>query len=204
MSEQLIVALVGLVGIALGAALAGLGFLLRRQITGAQAHERVALLNSLADLKAKLVAGGMSLDQVSDLEAFLKEDKGSTSVVALDAIAGTQASTEGGLDDNLPQEYWTTVAMRGRAGARFDVVEAEIAEALAELHMLTRESRRTILEQAQAAWQEFRASEASFAASQYEGGTLAPLIGTLRAIQVSEHRLTELRALVAERKNFQG
>ena len=94
--------------------------------------------------------------------------------------------------------------MGARAAARLHVLQAEMDEALTELHTLIDEERRGYLGEVQRAWRAHSICEMTYAGSRYEGGTLGPLIGTLRGVEVAEKRLAELRAEVAEAKRHDG
>lgn len=186
--------LVGLVGGAAAFLLQGLAFLIRRWWTGESTHERVAHLSTLADLRAKMQAGGMTLEDVRLFEASLS--KGDLATVVQ---AGAEGTIEGE-DGKLPPRYWTTYAMRMRAGARLGSLDAELFELLTDLGTMIDEKEEAELFKVQRAWLAYRQREMRYAASRYDGGTMAPLVAVSHGIRLAEERIEQVRTEVRERK----
>src|SRR5690606_26290046 len=92
---------------------AAIGFLIKRRVTDAKAQERATLLNSLADLRAKLGGDGGGLREVAALETFIRGG-GIVSEPTAQAL-GVTADLD---DDNMPGEYWTWPAVSARTHAR--------------------------------------------------------------------------------------
>lgn len=166
--------------------------LVREEVTGPAVPVH---LSSLADLRAKMQAGGMTLKDIEVLEASLTTGELSNVVEG-----GVPADADE--DDNLPQTYWTTYAMRMRAGARLNLLDAQLNEVLIDLGTLVDETGEAALNKAQRAWLVYRRQEMRYAASHYEGGTIAPLIAVAHAISVTERRIEQMREEVVQRKRF--
>jgi uncharacterized protein YecT (DUF1311 family) len=173
----------------------GAGFLIRRWWTGEGVHERVTHLSSLADLRAKMQAGGMTLKDIQELEASLTTGELSTVIEA-----GVQAVADE--NENLPQRYWTTVAMRVRAAARLDLLDAELNEILTDLGTLLHGEENDALMKAQRAWLAYRKREMRYGAS--GPGTIAPLIGFGLGISATSRRIEQMREETSRRKKFGG
>jgi uncharacterized protein YecT (DUF1311 family) len=60
------------------------------------------------------------------------------------------------------------------------------------------ESRQEKLKAAQRAWIQFRDKNAEFMASDFEGGSMSPLISIYWLSLMTEHRLSELREILQE------
>ena len=91
----------------------------------------------------------------------------------------------------------TTAAMRACMDAALIAETQAMEEALAALLERVDPPRSTLLIEAQAAWEIWRDREAAFAASQAEGGTLAPLLALSEAFALTEARRTQLEAALA-------
>jgi uncharacterized protein YecT (DUF1311 family) len=173
-----------------------IGFLVKRHLTQSSTHERTALLNSLADLRSKMSSGGVGFDQIIELENMVR-GKVAVSTETAKAVTGQVEVDEG---DNLPQGYWTTVAMSGRASARFAVVDAQVDEALTELATLVSRDEAEELGKSHVPWKVYRKRQMNYASNRFAGGTYAPIYGTLHGIEVTERRLAELQREIEARK----
>jgi uncharacterized protein YecT (DUF1311 family) len=172
------------------------GFLVKRWLTQSSTHERTALLSSLADLRAKMRTEGVSLDQIIELENMVR-GKVNVSKETAEAVTGQSEVDD---DANLPPGYWTTAAMRGRAHARFAVVDAQLDEAFTELATLVSHEETEPLSKSHTAWQTYRDQQIDYAYARYPGGTSGPLYGTLHGIEVTERRLAELQQEIEARR----
>jgi uncharacterized protein YecT (DUF1311 family) len=201
LSEQIATALVGALGTLTVVLLGAVGFLLKRRITGAGRQERAQYLSVAADVLIKMKQAGLEPQQVGQLEAFLNSQSPEAAEGTLKVIEGDDAGLEQP-DDGLPSVYWSTHPVQARAYARLELLDAMINQQMMELFGLLESDRWELISTSQEAWKEFRKAEAHYAITQYSGGTIAPLIGALRQIAISEHRLKELEAEVNERKTF--
>ena len=179
------------------ALLAGaIGYFVKRLVSQSTTHERTALLNSLADLRSKMKNEGVGLEQLANLEKMVR-GKLAVSAETAEAVSGQQAVAE---DENLPSAYWTTASMRGRANARFAVVDAQVDEALIELATLVSDEEAEELRKSHVPWKVYRKRQINYASNRFQGGTFAPLYGTLHGIEVTERRLAELQREIEARK----
>ncbi|RYF31221.1 MAG: DUF1311 domain-containing protein [Comamonadaceae bacterium] len=163
------------------------GFGLKRLITSAKRQERATLYSSLADLRSKMETAGVSFDDLDRFEAQIRSKARETSV-ALEA-AGE------------PDSYWTQGEMNHRARVDLELQDAELAVLLAELGGLVGEKRRVELDAAQEAWVRYRDLEAGFAASEYTGGSIMPLIRASEAASLTRERVAHIRAFLDDRKS---
>jgi uncharacterized protein YecT (DUF1311 family) len=189
----LIVAVVGLVAGFVGWLGQGSTFLLHRWWTGAPRQEQAAYLNSVADLAGKLRAHGMTMDDVRQFEAIMRNP----------AVAGTAGASD--VVDALAEEaeepdvFHSNVAMKARTGAAYDVADAHLKRALMDLRLLLGEREEEALETAQARWCEYRLALEVCAGLEFEGGTNAPLAEMMAGLTETERRTAEIHAKVEER-----
>ena len=188
---SLLVAGVGLVGVVLGWFVHGLGFLLKRKLTGTPKSERAAYLNNVTDLAAKLRASGMTINDVHAFEAVLRNP----------AIASSEAASnvidEGGVSDE-PDAFHSNFAMKSRARAAYDVAEAQLGEALMDLRLLSGGNDEA-LDEVQERWLAYRTALENREMAKYHGGTHATLALALAGLAETERRTEEVRAEVVER-----
>lgn len=176
-----------------GVAIPSGGFLIKRLLTGARAQERVTLYAGLTDIAAKMKQHGVSAGDVTTVEAFISRKR--REGVLITQTADETPATE---DDKRPAGYWSQASMNQRAGASFQTATAQLEEVLLELeHYVSEEHLRAVQE----TWERFRDEQADFAASQYEGGSIAPLIRASEAEAITQQRLAWARAELADRQD---
>jgi uncharacterized protein YecT (DUF1311 family) len=167
-----------------GAAVTTLGFVSKRLFTKASKHEEAALYSALADLKGKMIAADVSF---ADLDAFAAQIRSKVREADAKHAVGTE-----------PNSYWTQAEMNRRAYAEFDVEDALLAQAVAELEGLVGEEPD--LQAAQEAWIAYRDREADFAAAEYEGGSIQPLIRGSELAALTRERRARVEAMVTDRR----
>ncbi len=139
--------------------------------------------------------GGFDLYAIGELEKAV----GGRAISRFTIIGSSTVNPD---DDggSLPESYWSTHAMKARAGARLAVLDAQLEEKLIELVTLVGESRSEALSRTDTAWKAYRSLQMSYAASEFEEDTHAPLAGTLEGIGVTRRRIEELTAEIDRRK----
>ncbi|ASP30049.1 hypothetical protein CHH26_07250 [Qipengyuania flava] len=184
----------------------GVGYLIRRQLSG-QAHiEDQESLERTIRLKQLMDTEGMSLDELKELRDKFRNSRGG--LIGVEArtliekktaaevfVDNTEATSESGkiaFDE-------TTAGMAIKAGAELDNLNGQLAVAVGELTHELSERRASQLFQAQETWETFRAAEAEYAALLFEGGTGAKLIRLAKMIELTEQRLRELALYQAEK-----
>lgn len=187
----LLVAGVGLAGVALGWCVNGLGYLLKRRLAGTPKSERAAYLNNVTDLAAKLRASGMTIDDVHAFEAVLRNPAVASSEAATGVIDATDL-------DNGPSAFDTNFAMKTRARAAFDVAEARLSQALTDLRLLSGGDDPK-LDEVQDCWLAYRTAVENREMVKYQGGSHATLALALAGLAETERRTEEVLAEVAER-----
>lgn len=170
----------------------GIGFLLKRGLTGAPKRERADYLNSVADLAAKLRSNGMTLNEVNALEAVIKSPILASSTGAAPTLYDMAA-------DDEPAVFHTTAAMRGRAGAEYEVAEAKLRQALMDLEIVLEADEWAALEASQLAWGNYREALEARALAEFGNGTGGPLAMMLAGIAETNRRTDELVAEVRDR-----
>lgn len=171
----------------------GLAFLLQRRLTGAPKHERAMYLNSLADLLAKLKANGATMEDVHRLDVVLRNPAfaaGPVSTKAVEAMAR---------DASEPDAFQSNFAMKARAGAAYEVANAQLMQALMDLKLLISDKEAKALDAVQRKWIDYRRLLEISAALEFQGGTHAPLAASMTALSETERRTAEIRAQVEAR-----
>lgn len=185
-----------LVTLLAGGAVTGAGFLLKRVMTGAKIQEQVTLFAGLTDISAKMKEHGLSPDDVNALTAFVSSKRRAEKLQKEpEAVAAIAVDAEG----DEPDGYWTQFAMNQRAAAALRTADARLEEALLELEHFAGSDELT---RVQDAWERFRDEQADFAASQYAGGSIAPLIKASEAEALTLDRIAWARAEVEERRKL--
>lgn len=189
----LIAAVIALTGALLGWLGRAPAFLLHRWWTGAPRQEQATYLNSVADLASKLRTHGMTLEEVRELEAIVRNP----------AVAGSLSASrvvEAMADDTSePHAFQSNPAMKARTGAAYTVADARLEQAIMDLRLLIGESEFEVLEVAHQKWQDYRRSLEDCALREFEGGTHATLAMALAGLSETERRTDEIKAQVAER-----
>lgn len=189
----LIVAIIATVGALLGWAGRAPTFLLHRWWTGAPRQEQAAYLNSVADLASKLRTHGMTLEEVRELEAIVRNP-------AVASSAGATRVVEAMADDTSePEAFQSNVAMKARTGAAYTVADARLEQAIMDLRLLIGEHEFELLAAAQEKWRDYRRALEDCALREFEGGTHATLAMALAGLSETERRTDEIKAQVAER-----
>lgn len=170
----------------LAAVLGGAGFLIKRSLTSAPARERTSLYNEVTDLMLKMRAAGVSLEDVQNFEVGLRSK-----------VRAAEGRPSAGSETG---QYWTQAEMNRRAYASREVAEAELAAVMAELAGFLSDEQRSLMDRAHELWLEYRAAEAELAASDYEGGSMQPLVRATELASLAQDRLSRLRAAVEERR----
>lgn len=184
---------VSLISATAGAALAGVGYVIHRWLSGAGEQEKLARYTAIAQLSSLLKAEGFNVKEVEALSASLRGKVRQKEISA--ALEGARRD-----EDHRPQSYWTQSAMNARAAASFNTVDAQLTEALTSLRCLVSEEEGDALDLAQAAWERWRELHADFQSLQYKGGSIVPLIRASEAEAVTERRLIEVKADIAQRE----
>ena len=171
----------------------GLAFILQRRLIGAPRHEQAAYLNSLADLLGKLKVNGATMEDVHRLEVVLRNPAFASGPVAAKAVEDMAD------DADEPHAFHSNYAMKARAGAAYEVADAQLKQALMNLKLLVSEKKAKALDAVQRKWTEYRRLLAISAALEFEGGTHAPLAASMTGLSETERRTNEISAQVKER-----
>ena len=171
----------------ISAASTALGFLVRRHLTKASRHEQAALYSALTDLRAKMTSANVSF---ADLDAFEAQIRSKV----------READMQLASESAEPDRYWTQSEMNLRAYAEYEVENAKLRQAIAELEGLVGENAH--FREAQEAWETYRDREAEFAAGVYEGGSIQPLIRATELSVLTRERLARMEATIRDRRQI--
>ena len=191
----LLVAFTALIGGFVGWLGRGFGFVLKRWWTGSPNQDQATYLHTVADLGAKLRASGMTMEDVRQLEAIVRDPSVASSATAKQVVEGIAD------DVSEPEAFHSNVAMKARTGAAYEVAEAKLQQVLMDLQLLLDEPENDALEIAQGHWRQYRRALENCALREYEGGTHAPLAMVFAGLSETERRADELRAQVVERSS---
>ena len=169
----------------IAAVLTALGFVARRHFTKASRHEQAALYSALTDLRTKMASANVSF---TDLDAFEAQIRSKV------READMQLATE----NAEPDRYWTQSEMNHRAYAEYEVENAKLLQAMAELGGLIDEDH--LCQAAQEAWEIYRDREADFAAGEFEGGSIQPLIRATELSVLTRERVARIEATIKDRR----
>ena len=181
----------------------GVGFLIKRWLTGERHREQADSLEKAVQLKRLLDAEGMTLEDAVSLRDRLRGNVGALmqaqarEVLARQRDENPMEESASFSMDPVPFEE-TTVGMGAKVSSELAELEGQLEYVLADLAHQCSENRGEALRMAQTAWESYRDREAEFTAMQWEGGTGAPLLGAARKVELTEKRLAELRLARAE------
>jgi uncharacterized protein YecT (DUF1311 family) len=116
------------------------------------------------------------------------------SILASHVASASQETSSG----NPCNDAMTTAQMRECENSRYERSDSELNQVYTELMSRLNESRQAKLKAAQRAWIQFRDKNTEFMASDFEGGSMGPLISIYWLNLMTEHRLSELREMLQE------
>jgi len=95
--------------------------------------------------------------------------------------------------DDSCENALTTAEMRECANSRYARADTELNQVYKQLSSQLDPERRDLLRDAQRAWVEFRNKNATFVASDAQGGTLYPVLEISERAAMTERRVQELK-----------
>lgn len=177
----------------LGALIAALGFFARRRIEQKPTFEQIDKQQKLLDLKKSLDASGTTLDDLRVLEDTIMGRANSAKTLA--AAYQEQAVQIYTIDHS---EHITQADMNRNAAASFQRAEERLGALVEDLRQHLSGGSLDAFENSQQAWLRYRESSADFQASQYDGGSIQPLIHASALESVTISRIVELESLLKE------
>ncbi|REH01240.1 lysozyme inhibitor LprI family protein [Flavobacterium aquicola] len=93
----------------------------------------------------------------------------------------------------------TQLEMNQTASAKYKKADAELNKVYKQLMSMLDQNEKTLLIQAEKDWVKFRDSHCKFEASQYEGGSIKPLIYSTCLEELTKKRIAEIKASIKER-----
>ncbi|MBK8373884.1 lysozyme inhibitor LprI family protein [Sphingorhabdus sp.] len=186
----------------LGAALASIGWLFRRKITGSHKDERIARLDKALEISGKLQHSGMSLEQAQALAERLAVGTAALSADTLQHLLPDLSQESESRPFSILE---TTAAMGAQLDARLKVLDAQISEVLLKIEMICDDGDYWhAIDQAQAAWVKYREAEGYAAATEMAGGTGRTVNSLAIEIAVTEERIKYLNDFLAEKIQLYG
>ena len=184
--------------------LGGIGFLLRRRLTGQAEIEDQESLVRTVKLQQLLDQQGLSLEEAKALREQFRQGRGGITQAEANVIAQKVAQAEEREAEHVRHEPpggafdETTVGMRFKASAELEGVEEALAYAIEQFREECSADRSESLKKAQEAWETYRNADAELASLLFEGGSLAPLAFTRHQIELTEQRIREIRLMMAD------
>ena len=93
----------------------------------------------------------------------------------------------------------TQLEMNETAHAKYIKTDAELNKVYKQLIALVDKDEKQLLIQAEKDWVKFRESHCKFDASQYEGGSIQPLIYSTCLEEITRKRIAEIKASIKDR-----
>ena len=185
---------------------AGIGYLIRRRISGQAEVEDQESLERTLRLKKLLEAEQMSVEEVVELRETFRRGKGGllgaeARALVEKGIEAEKAALDGNPDKRTEPSVAfedTTLGMVATTGAELKAIDAQLEVAVLALSSQHSEARASQLRKSQAAWERFCQADADYASLVFEGGSLARVARVTRLVELSEERLRELALYQAE------
>ena len=100
----------------------------------------------------------------------------------------------------IDSTYMTQIEMNAEAGRRVDVARHQMERAIiaVEKSGWLEEKQLSGLNKAQENWEQYAKSQAEFAAAEFEGGSMAPLVYSSELEAVTISRIGELKRMLQE------
>jgi uncharacterized protein YecT (DUF1311 family) len=93
----------------------------------------------------------------------------------------------------------TQAQMNATANASYKKADAQLNKVYKQLMAVLDKNEKPLLIQAEKDWVKFRDSHCRFEASQYEGGSIQPLIYSTCLEELTKKRIVEIKASIKER-----
>ena len=85
-------------------------------------------------------------------------------------------------------------------GKEYKAADILLNQAYRELSLMLDDAEKGQLKKAQLAWLEYRNTNCDFVADEYKGGSIRPTILATCLLGMTNHRMTEVRSQIKERK----
>ena len=93
----------------------------------------------------------------------------------------------------------TQLEINETANVKFKKADAELNKVYKQLMAILDKNEKQLLIQSEKDWMKFRDSHCKFDASQYEGGSIQPLIYSTCLEELTKKRITEIKASIKAR-----
>lgn len=177
------------------AAIGGVGWFVRRLVTGERRREATSELTAMVDLIHKLKSSGLTMEEAKRMAAQF-----GTRDTSAWKSPPNKIKVKNDIDV-LPDQYGTTMAVKMRLGAELDSVNARLKQALVDLELLLDDDERELLANSQSNWTTFAESEAKLFSSNMSGGTMEGVLFLAEMIEQSEQRIEAVKKQTRQRKH---
>ena len=202
---------VAVVGPAVLLALAGVGYLFRRRLERRKESETAKAILDWIEIHKAIYGSPPSIEEIhATRAAFLKRtDELKSEPVEPRALAAIEEREK----PEPPPEWmffgyeltewereqaqkgggiWPQLELNERAAKSYKLIESHLTAELVRWSSLLRTDEKSYFNEAQTAWREFRDAQATLAASEYKGGTIAPMIYWGEMFEKTRQRLADL------------
>ncbi len=164
----------------------------RRFFTDEKEKDRVDLLQKKADLAITMSKNHLTIDDLTAAAGTIISDKREERTVSVTAkVEGESLMTA----ELRASKGFTQLEMNQQSAIDVRDADSEVESALIELRRFLSEDELEALERSQVAWMAFRQAQGDFAGSQWQGGSIQPLMINLEVVNVSKRRAIEIREI---------
>ena len=167
----------------------------RRFFTDQHERERVDLLQKKAELAVTMSTNNLTIEDLEAAAGTIIADKREERTVSVVAKADVESS--------LKAEYrasrgWTQSEMNQQSAIDVRDADNDLDSTILDLRRFLDDEEQQSLDQVQSAWRAFRQAQGAFVGSQWQGGSMQPLMVNLELANVTKRRVVELREILAD------
>lgn len=195
-------------------ALGGIGYLLKRYIEGKRETELVDNAHKWAKLYREVHDHAPTVDDILRIKATFMQKKGVANDASEDTKAIEVSAKEApewmffGYDlTDWEREQakngkgiYTQLELNERASKSAMLIDGELSKTSVQLCGILLENELNHFNSAMRDWEAFRVSQSTYAASQYEGGTIAPMVYWSEYFGITKTKIESLRSDLSFRK----
>ncbi|MDP1635212.1 MAG: lysozyme inhibitor LprI family protein [Gallionellaceae bacterium] len=162
-------------------------YLLRRYNEKQPLSEAIDRAQRTAELKKTLDQHNFTLDDLKELQEGLM---GRAEVAK--KLSTSFAAEAGRISEMLMSNAMTQMDMNEAASRAYDITNIKLEHVISEIKKYFEPTQIESFDETQAIWREYQKKNAEFSASQYEGGSIQPLIYASALEKTAISRLVEL------------
>ena len=162
-------------------------YIVRRYNEKQPLSEAIDRAQRTAELKKTLDQHNYTLDDLKELQEGLM---GRSEVAS--KLSASYAEEAGRISEMLMSNAMTQLDMNEAASRAYDITNIKLEHVISEIKKYFEPNQIESFNEAQAIWREYQKKNAEFSASQYEGGSIQPLIYASALEKTAISRLIEL------------